>query len=71
MRVIEVLPGRTALHLLRFAVGQAYLWCVGAELTPLGHGGPVVGGAAGALRASARTYDEVQPSSSAAGSPGA
>ncbi|MET8022725.1 MBL fold metallo-hydrolase [Streptomyces avermitilis] len=33
MQVIEVLSGRTALHLLRFAVGQAYLWCDGDELT--------------------------------------
>lgn len=30
MDLIEVLPGR--LHMFRFRIGQAYLWCDGAEL---------------------------------------
>ncbi|MCX5365638.1 MBL fold metallo-hydrolase [Streptomyces sp. NBC_00124] len=43
MDVIELLP---RLHLLRFAVGQAYLWCDDTELTlidagPAGSGTPV------------------------------
>nr|BBJ49137.1 hypothetical protein SAVMC3_17660 [Streptomyces avermitilis] len=61
MQVIEVLSGRTALHLLRFAVGQAYLWCDGDESTLIDAG--AVGSAASIVQALTgigrrpRTYD--------------
>lgn len=49
MDVIEVLP---SLQLLRFQVGQAYLWSDGDELTLIDAG--VVGSAASIVRASRR-----------------
>ncbi|MFD9334027.1 MBL fold metallo-hydrolase [Streptomyces sp. NPDC060028] len=47
MDLVEVLPGR--LHMLRFPIGQAYLWCDGEALTLIdaGHAGsaPAIEGA--------------------------
>ncbi|MFH8342011.1 MBL fold metallo-hydrolase [Streptomyces sp. AM6-12] len=58
MDVIELLP---RLHLLRFPVGQAYLWRDGEELTLIDAGtigsGPVI---AGAIRALGRAPEDVR-----------